>query len=111
MFGGIKHRVQDTARRAAIGAAASVLLAVGIGFLTAAAFIGIAAATSVLTACIVIGIGYVGLGLIAAGFMAFDGFGKPKPAEPQHTAINLAPYMALATAFIQGMSAGRGARR
>ncbi|WP_108885423.1 hypothetical protein [Pseudoprimorskyibacter insulae] len=79
------------------------MLAVGLGFLTAAAFIALTVSAGVITACVVLGTAYAGGGLILAAFAAASH--KHRPAtQPTHTAA--ADWTGLAAAFAQGYGAG-----
>lgn len=115
MFARVEQKVAQAARKTALGAGAALALLVGIAFLTAAAWIYIAATVDTFIAAIVIGAFYVGLGFVLLGLASAREKSGPEPAgvksapEPNPDApSNLPP---LAQAFIFGMEAGAAAKR
>ncbi len=73
----VRHSVRGAARKAGLGAAAALCLIVAAGFLLSAAWIAIAAAQGTLFASLMIGlgIGAVGLVLLAVALV------RPRPAD------------------------------
>lgn len=74
-----QRAIADAGRRAVLGLGAMLLLTVGLAFLTVAAFIALAALRDPLFAALVIGLAYLGLGLI---LMALAGRRPPAPPQP-----------------------------
>ena len=100
------------ARNAALGIAALVCLSVGLGCLTAAGWIALAAVHGHLVAALVVGGIWLLLGVILLVILARPAppppVAAPAPAVPP-TAAGLAGT--LAAAFAQGLGAGMSARR
>lgn len=97
------------ARRTAFGLGAALLLAIGFGFLTVAAWLALEATRGALFAATVIGAAYVGLGLVV---LALGTLRRPLPppnpvGAPPPAAASL---QGLAGAFLQGIGAGMAAR-
>lgn len=113
MFG-IEHKVARTARKAGLVTASAALTCVGAGFLTAAAWIGLSVAYSEVFAFVVIGLVYVGAGLVALGFaLARPSYrhGMPRPDATPHDMHGLTPMQLVLVSFLQGMDQGRSAKR
>lgn len=81
MLARLRMTAREAARRAAFGTAAAVLLLAGAGFLTAAAWIGLAAALGALKASLLVGLTLVAAGCILAA-LAFARAAPPPPPEP-----------------------------
>ena len=107
MFERVTHAAQDAARRTALGLGAAICLAVGMGFLSAAAFIAMAAAADPVTAALVLGAAYAGLGLILMAFAVQRHRAPPPPVRPPAGPVLL---VAAVEAFTAGMAAGKSAR-
>lgn len=111
MFDPIKSEMAQAARKGALGLAASVLLAVGIGFLTVAAWLYLSAIGEPLYAATIIGSAYVGIGLVLFAVVSSDT--RPKHAPDQTTRPQtgkVATADTLVEAFLEGMSAGSRAK-
>ena len=102
---GLQDRAERAARAAALGLAGGLVLAVGVGFLTAAAWIALASAQGALTAALVIGSGYAGLGLVLVA-LGLRGPSRRRPLPPR--ASDQVP--ALAAAFLSGFQAAQTRR-
>jgi hypothetical protein len=74
-----RQALADAGRRAALGFGAAVLLLIGLAFLTVAAWLALAALRDPLFAALVIGLVYLGLGLI---LLAMAGRRAPPPPPP-----------------------------
>lgn len=105
MLGRIEQKFAHAGQKAMFGLGAMFCLFAGFGFLTIAAWIWIAAISDAITAAVVIGAFYVGVGfiLLACALM------RPVPREaapkspPNPPTTDAPPLMA---AFIYGMQAG-----
>lgn len=105
-MGVIRHIAAETGKTAALGLATGLMLAVGIGFLTVAAWIVLAANVGAGSAALVIGAVYVGIALVMAAFLlAGPKSPPPPPARPEN------PMQDVLVAFMQGLSAGKTAAR
>lgn len=119
MFATIQHQVEAKARRAALGLAGAMLLVIGIAFLTAAGWIALAIMADHLTAALIIGCVYVGLGLILFGVKHMQRRREITLAKQAAAARGAAPAgaglagmtPALISAFLDGFSAGAVSRR
>lgn len=110
-------KASQTAQTAVLGLGASLLLAVGVGFLTAALWIYLVTVSTALTAAIIIGAIYFGAGLIMIAVMS----AKRRSAQRQIERIELArqhkssdiqgTLQQVILAFVSGMQAGRKGRR
>lgn len=109
MFG-LTRKIETAARTAAVFSIGGVLAAVGLGFLTVAAWIVLASAHSPAVAATVIGSGYLGLGLICIGLGARRK-DHPQPAAVPHTQRgDLSPMQLVAVSFLQGLEQGAAVR-
>ena len=106
MFYALRRSARLTARAVALSAAGGLMVAVGAGFLTVAAWIMLATAYDTLTAAAIIGAVYVGIGLICLGLAGRRShrhhYHSPPPVDP--TAHLVAQ---LAEGFLTGLRAGR----
>lgn len=104
----IERRVARAGRTAALSLGGGLCLAVGLGFLTAAAWITLETIADARTAALVIGATYAGIGLILfvlAGRKPSRHHAPPPPAaEPVE--VNAAT---IALALLQGIAAGAAA--
>lgn len=105
----------DSAKRAARRAArniglvvlAGVFLLVGLGFLTAAAFLGLAAINGPIFAAIVLALVYAGIGAVLVAVVV-SGEDRPEEAKPEDQQI---PWATIVQVFTLGVGAARGFRR
>lgn len=112
MFDGAKNMIAETARKTALGLLGAVFLVVGLGFLTAAAYIALAAVRDVQFACLVIGLAYVGLALVlfaVAGARRRPQRPNRPPAPSSYDEAH--PMASVIAAFLEGMAAGAGRGR
>lgn len=105
-----------TAQTAVLGLGAILMLAIGMIFLTIAAWIGIAAASSTMTAALVIGAGYFGLGLIMLAVLSMRRRAIKRARLAAVAAPPVAPTLPVLVsevilAFVGGMRAGQKSRR
>lgn len=114
-----KHTARATARAAAMSVLGTIFAMIGLGFLTVALWLLLAAQEGALFAATVIGVLYCAVGFM---ILALATRGKSKThhtspthahsAHPSHPAHpdGRAPLMQLAEGFALGMQAGRSAR-
>ncbi len=112
MLGSLKSKAAKTAKRAGLLTGGLLAMTVGAAFLTVAAWIYLAAVTDTLTAALVIGGAYSGIGLLLAG-MASTGSSQDTEAEAAHHAAQQSHTAGeqppLVQAFLVGMQAGANA--
>ncbi len=101
--------MRDTARKTGLGLMGSVLLMVGLGFLTTAAWIVLEAEYGAATAALVLGCIYTGLALVA---FAATGSKKPqaRTAQERGHPPSSSPMSLVLTAFLDGLGSGYKAR-
>ena len=115
MFQAVERKAKQTARSVALSLASVMLMTVGAGFLTVAAWIYLSAITDTLIAASVIGASYVGFGLIFLGMAKSTPQDHEIPSEQASletdgygaNATNAPPIM---QAFLHGMQAGAHAK-
>ncbi|MEL6466386.1 MAG: phage holin family protein [Pseudomonadota bacterium] len=111
MLQALKDSVAQTAQRAALGGLGGLLMLTGVGFLTAALFLYLLTQTDPITACLMIGGGFAGIGLILLGLSRSSG-GTTKKHTPQTAQAEL-PQSAMTpvvVAFLDGLQQGMAAR-
>lgn len=101
----LQHKATQGARRAALGAVSVALIGVGTGFLTVAAWLVLSALRDAQFAALVIGLTYLGAGIIAL-------FIGPRPGPPPCTdsaprPTPTTPVENVAVAFLQGFRTGK----
>lgn len=107
----IEARISLAIQRAVFGAIGAILLLIGLIFLTVAAWIGLAGALSALSAALIIGAVYFGLGLIVFAIASFRKY-RVKVQGSTAAAAESAPpsggrfLPAAAQAFMVGLTAG-----
>ncbi|SFR08702.1 hypothetical protein [Poseidonocella sedimentorum] len=121
MLEALQDKAAEGARRAAWAVVGSLLLAVGAGFLTVAAWMVLDAVRDAQFAALVIGLTYAGGGILALGFGAARthrsrrplGHGAQGPAHLRSTpeAPAADPFERMARAFAEGFQTGRAMRR
>lgn len=107
---GIEHKVAGAARKAGLVTASAVLTCVGAAFLTVAAWIYLSTVHSTGFAALIIGLVYVGAGVVV---MAMAVSRKPSPPMPVqgHDPLNgLTPMQLVLVSFMQGLDQGRNAK-
>tara|TARA_R110002124_G_scaffold278110_1_gene449880 strand:- start:1119 stop:1472 length:354 start_codon:yes stop_codon:yes gene_type:complete len=115
MLDQIAHKAQakasQTAQTAVLGLGAALLLSVGLGFLTCAMWIFLAAATDTLTAAATIGAAYFGGGLILIAVMTTRRRSHKRTyAAAQANEPAKDPMHEIVLAFVTGMRAGQQSR-
>ncbi|WP_224825073.1 hypothetical protein [Cognatishimia sp. MH4019] len=107
MLSAIENAFARAGRRAALGICASILIAVGIGFLTTAGWIVLEVAFGALQAALIIAAIYSGVGLVIIGVLMSSGDSEqtPKP-ETTETAAKAVTAPPLVEAFLYGLQAG-----
>ncbi|WP_163846802.1 hypothetical protein [Pseudooceanicola aestuarii] len=105
MFGAFFYSIRQAVRRATFSVGAALLMSVGLGFLTAAAWIFLAQTQGAMLAALIIGCAYFGLGMVA---LAVASIRRPVPAagatRPQ--APNAGSPGGIVGALMQGIGAG-----
>jgi len=98
-----------TAHTAVLGLAAGVLLAVGAGFLTLAAWLLLLTVTTPLYAAVVLGCGFTGVALIVLAVMSIRKRSNKQHSAPQPAAQGDILNQIVVT-FLAGITAGQKAR-
>ncbi|MGB8624035.1 MAG: phage holin family protein [Paracoccaceae bacterium] len=107
MLGSFKKSVGRAARQAALAIWAGLFLLVGLGFLTAALWLYLAATQTVLFATVVVGLIYTGLALILLGLARMGGKAPAADERPERPATDgRAPFPPVTEAFLFGLDAG-----
>ena len=109
MFG-VGQKIGGAARKAGVVTAGATLTSVGVAFLTAAAWIFLAAEHGTLIAAVVIGFTYTGLGIVIVAMGSSDG--RLKAERAQQAAVSThaeTPAQMVILSFLQGMEQGRQA--
>ena len=110
MFSQVKDKAARVARRAGILSGGVLCIIVGTGFLTAAVWLYLATAYDPMLASVVIGIGYLGAGLLVVGIAVSDS--SPAAKQPLAQEAKAAPDAPpLLQAFLYGLQAGATAER
>ncbi len=119
MLSGLIHQAQRkasrTARKAAFGAGGLVCIGIGLGFMTAAAWLFLITVTTALSAALIIGGAYLGLGLVLIGVASSSGKGSSHADASRHASkpahedpAIMVPQ--LINAFTSGLAAGQRTR-
>lgn len=108
MFG-LEHKVAAAARKAGLITASAVLTFVGAAFLTAAAWIYLSAAYSASFAALIIGLVYMGAGVVMLAIALSNS--RPTPPPKQALLGGLTPMQLMLVSFLQGMEQGKNAKR
>lgn len=115
MLSGLKNKARQAARRTALGGFGLILALTGLGFLSGAAYMFLLTQTDAITAALVMGGVFMGLGFI---FIALASAGqdeeddrseavaKAKLPEAEHS-----PLTPVAVAFLDGVHQGMAVRR
>lgn len=106
----VTARARKGARRAGLLLVSGLLLAAGVGFLSAAIWIVVAAAWSPLVAALVLGVIYLGAGGIVLS-LALPPRQVHEPVAAQDEALKKAPFPPLAEAFVFGLDTALRLRR
>ncbi|KPQ16273.1 MAG: Protein of unknown function (DUF1469) [Rhodobacteraceae bacterium HLUCCO18] len=115
MFERLSRRVDIAIRSAAFSGVGALFLIVGLGFLTVAAWFALATALPPAEVALIIGAGYVGLGLIlfaVAAFIRAPVRRARRSVAETPAVVPSASAMAgagMAQAFLMGLDAGRAA--
>ncbi|MBY6158520.1 MULTISPECIES: phage holin family protein [Paracoccaceae] len=105
MFGSFIYSLKLSVRRAGFGLGGALLMLIGLGFLTVAAWIALAEARDTQFAAMVLGFGYIGLGALVAAL----GSRRPRYVAPAPGPFGLSTG-GLGAAFAQGFGAGAATR-
>lgn len=108
MLEGLKYAAETKAQRAALGVGSCLVLAVGLGFLTAGGWMAIRLASTVVTAHVVIGSMYLGAGLI---LLVWSRTHRARFRRPHPPVTGSPKPERLVAAFLQGVTAGMATRR
>ena len=110
-----QEKVAQTAQTALLGLGAALMLAIGLGFLTAALWIFMATATSTLMAATTIGVAYTGVGLITFAVLSGQNRARKRnkarlaaSSKEKQSVQNIVHEIILA--FITGLRAGQQSR-
>lgn len=118
MLGQLKYKARKAARRTALGGLGVMMSLTGLGFLTASAYLFLLTQTDAITASLIMGGVFVGLGLILLALASGDGDNAddtatspatraPQPLpEAEHS-----PLTPVAVAFLDGLHQGMAVRR
>lgn len=111
MLGALKHTISRTMQRAALGGLGGLLTLVGTGFLTTALYLYVQMQSDPITACLILGGGFVGLGLLVLGLSRGNNNDAHliARATPQPVATQ-APIALVIAAFLDGLQQGLAAR-
>lgn len=107
---GFKHKMRRAAQRLALGGAGSLMGIIGIGFLSAALWLYLATVAGAILACMIVGCGFLGLGLVLMMLASGDDTDHAATAR-QDTPKSPEGLPPLASAFMHGMEQGIAARR
>ncbi|PTQ74924.1 phage holin family protein [Celeribacter persicus] len=109
MLNTLQSHLARGARRAAWASAGALLLLVGAGFLTVTAWLVLSSLRDAQFAALVIGLFYVGAGLIALAM----GARRPPPVTPRPDPCQMQQdlFERIAIAFSEGFQAGKAMRR
>ncbi len=105
MFGSFIYSLKLSVRRAGFGLGGALLMLIGLGFLTVAAWIALAEARDTQFAAMVLGFGYIGLGALVAAL----GSRRPRYVAPAPGPFGLSTG-GLGAALAQGFGAGAATR-
>ncbi|GFE49423.1 hypothetical protein So717_11760 [Roseobacter cerasinus] len=111
MLARLQHAARDAAQRFALGGVGALMGLAGVGFLSAAALLFLLTQTDPITACAIMGAGFLGLGLL---LMVIARPSRHKPAKRDvHTrpAPREQDMPPIAAAFMQGMAEGMAHNR
>ncbi|MBW6416908.1 phage holin family protein [Celeribacter sp. PS-C1] len=118
MLTALQHNLARGARRAAWVSAGGILMAVGIGFLTVAAWITLSTLRDAQFAALVIGLVYVGVGLVIVALNTRDSHAKTLEEQRAQEAYRRAAcppeddlFARIAIAFSEGLQAGKALRK
>ena len=117
LFARAEEHFLNASRSAVLGLGAGVFLCFGLGFLTFAAWLFLASISSAITAAVILGCFYMGVGIILLGVMRMRARAR-KRARALALAATAAPLAGLGAsgiggiiaAFMGGLAAGAKAR-
>ncbi|MCA0042240.1 phage holin family protein [Celeribacter litoreus] len=99
----LAEKAQDLARRTTLGLAGGLLLIIGLGFLTLAAWILLVDLQGTANAALIIGCVYTGAALLTLAATRVKRQPAPPPEQPS-------PMGLVSQAFLEGLGAGYSAR-
>lgn len=114
MLNDLQHKAAQSARRAALGGIGLVMICLGVGFLTAAAWLVLSEVRDSQFAALIIGMTYLGLGVIALALSKKSGPPARASDVPPPHAVNSDPealVASLAVAFYKGFRRGKDIRK
>ncbi len=111
MFNSLVHSASIAAKNTAIGFLGTALALIGIGFLTAALWIGLSQAYGAQIGATIIGSLYIAIGIVVLVVLHHHGGPKVAVAAPQSQIASLTPMQSVVVAFMQGLDAASIAKR
>ena len=111
MLARLQHAARDAAQRFALGSVGLLMSLAGIGFLSAAALLFLLTQTDPITACAIMGAGFLGLGLILMVIARPSRHKSPKRDSHDRPAPHAQEMPPIAAAFMQGMAEGMAHNR
>lgn len=106
---GFRRKIRRAAQRLALGGAGSLMGLVGIGFLSAALWLYLAMLAGAILACVIVGCGFLGFGLVLMMLAAGEDTAQAGTTR-QDTPKSTQDLPPLASAFMHGMEQGMAAR-
>ncbi|MFG6589914.1 phage holin family protein [Sulfitobacter sp. 1A12157] len=108
----LRGSVRRALRTAMLSAGAALFLLIGLLFLTLAAWLYLITVTTALTAALILGAVYFGIGFLLLAMAGADAEGAAPPSRPKDPATSEHDGLKnLVMAFLAGITAGQKARR
>ena len=116
MLSSVMQHLRETVRRAArtamLSAGAAIFLLIGLLFLTLAAWLCLVTVTTTLTAALILGAAYFGVGFLLLALAGADGNASRQPQQQEaQVSTEHDGLKNLVMAFLAGITAGQKARR
>lgn len=108
----LRGSVRRAVRTAMLSAGAAIFLLIGLLFLTLAAWLYLITVTTTLTAALILGAAYFGVGFLMLALAGSDGStARQAPQQEEPTSAEHDGLKNLVMAFLAGITAGQKARR